>query len=101
MATTAVLHMSDEKTNGFKLMRLIVDGGTQALRETFKRYQPGNLQTVLSTHQPTLLSLRPRIINNDRWKELYPPSNPPNIKEFDITLLSVLLRNICGLSPLY
>ena len=99
MATTPVLDMSDEKSNGTKLMRLIVDGGTEALRKTFKRYHPGNLQTVLSTHQSKLSRLKPRFINNDQWKKLYPPSNPPNINEFDITLLSVLLRNICGSSP--
>ncbi len=34
------------------------------------------------------------------WDKLYPPSpHPPNINDFDITLLCILLRNICGLSP--
>ncbi len=105
----SILGSSDEKTNGFKLMRLIVDGGGEALRNAFRKIHPGNLQVVLSCtcsattscNQHILSSLRsrPKIINDDQWDRLYPPSrNPPNINDFDITLLSILLRNICGLS---
>jgi hypothetical protein len=98
----SILGSSDEKTNGFKLTRLIVDGGTEALRNAFRKSHPGNLQVVLSCNQPILSRLRsrPKIINDDQWEKLYPPaSNPPNINDFDTTLLSVLLRNVCGLSP--
>ena len=98
----SILGSSDEKSNGFKLTRLIVDGGTEALRKAFRKSHPGNLQVVLSCNQPILSRLRsrPKIINDDQWEKLYPPaSNPPNINDFDITLLSVLLRNVCGLSP--
>ena len=95
----SVLDSSDEKTNGFKLMRLIVDGGTEALRQTLTKYCPGNLQVVLSTHHRTLLNLKiNKIINQNQWDKLYPAASvPPNINEFDITLLCVLLKNICGL----
>ena len=95
----SVLDSSDEKTNGFKLMRLIVDGGTEALRQTLTKYCPGNLQVVLSTHHHTLLNLKiNKIINQNQWDKLYPAASvPPNINEFDITLLCVLLKNICGL----
>ncbi len=98
----SVLGSSDEKTNGHKLMRLIVDGGTQALRNAFEKIHPENLQVVLSCNQHILSKLRsrPKIINDDQWDKLYPPSpHPPNINDFDITLLCILLRNICGLSP--
>ncbi len=106
----SILGSSDEKTNGHKLMRLIVDGGGEALRNAFKKIHPGNLQVVLSCtcsattscNQHILSNLRSRrkIINDDQWDKLYPRSrNPPNINDFDITLLSILLRNICGLSP--
>jgi hypothetical protein len=106
----SILGSPDEKSNGFKLMRLIVDGGTEALRNAFRKSHPGNLQVVLScTCSPTTscnqhilsrLRSRPKRINDDQWEKLYPPtSNPPNINDFDITLLSVLLRNVCGLSP--
>ena len=95
----SVLDSSDEKTNGFKLMRLIVDGGTEALRQTLTKYCPGNLQVVLSNHYHILLNLKNnRIINQNQWDKLYPAASvPPNINDFDITLLCVLLKNICGL----
>ena len=95
----SVLDSSDEKTNGFKLMRLIVDGGTEALRQTLTKYCAGNLQFVLSSHHHTLLKLKiNRIINQNQWDKLYPPASvPPNINDFDITLLCVLLKNVCGL----
>ena len=97
----SVLDSSDEKTNGFKLMRLIVDGGTVALRQTCTNYHRGNLHVVLSTHHRTLSNLKSKkIINKSQWDKLYPATRkPPNINDFDITLLSVLLRNICGLKP--
>jgi hypothetical protein len=60
------------------------------------------LHAVLSTHYPTLYPLfkTKKIITQPQWDELYPP--PPrisNIQEFDITLLVILLRNICSLTP--
>ena len=87
----SVLDSSDEKTNGFKLMRLIVDGGTEALRQTLTKYCPGNLQVVLSNHYHILLNLKNnRIINQNQWDKLYPAASvPPNINDFDITLLCV------------
>ena len=95
----SVLDSSDEKTNGFKLMRLIVDGGTEALRQTLTKYCAGNLQVVLSTHHHTLLKLKhKKIINQNQLDKLYPAGSvSPNINDFDITLLCVLLKNICGL----
>ena len=100
----SVLHNSDEKTNGFKLMRLIVDGGTEALRQTLTKYCSGNLQNNLSKHQKNLSKLKcnklkpKNIINQNQWDKLYPAASvPPNINDFDITLLCVLLKNICGL----
>ena len=95
----SVLDSSDEKTNGFKLMRLIVDGGTEALRQTLTNNCAGNLQFVFSTHHHTLLRLKhKKIINQNQWDKLYPAASvPPNINDFDITLLCVLLKNICGL----
>ena len=99
----SVFERTDEQINGLKLMRLIVDGGTEALKNTFTKIYPGNLQVVLSCTRSynTLCKLKHnRIINQDQWDILYPPkSQPPNINNFDITLLFVLLRNICNLSP--
>ena len=99
---SSVLESSQEKVYGFKLMRLIVDGGTEVLRNFFLSIHPGNLQNVLATHYLKLYHLfkTKKIITQPQWDKLYPPPpRIPNIQEFDITLLIILLRNICGLSP--
>ena len=90
-----------EKANFTRLSRLLVDKGTEALRTTFDANRtPGNLTAVLNANKLFLLTLKPRIINNIQWDLLFPPSgNPPDSKNFDVTLLIVLLRNICGLPP--
>ena len=94
----SVLDSSNEKTNNFKLMRLIVDGGTEALRQTFSKYHPGNLKVVLSKPKSNLFKLLGNIISQEQWDKLYPaPPNVPNINDFDISLLCILLRNVCGL----
>jgi hypothetical protein len=100
-STSSLLGRSDEAFNGTKLMRLILDGGTEALRNIFRKLHPGNLQVVVSTNKRVLSNLRSRkIINQNQWDKLYPVHpNQPNIKDFDITLLSVLLRSTCSLSP--
>ena len=94
---------SKETTNYARLCRLLVDGGAKALRYTFdKIHSPANLFNVLkagSAEHSTLQSLkRKRIINATQWDKLY-PSLPSSVtsEDFDITLLTVLLRNICGL----
>ncbi len=98
---SSVLESSEEKTYGFKLMRLIVDGGTEALRNVFLKMHSGNLLTILAIHYPTLYPLfkTKKVITQPQWDKLYPhPPKIPNIQEFDITLLVILLRNICSLS---
>ena len=112
-STSSLLGSSDETVYGMKLMRLILDGGTEALRKVLQGIHPGTLQVVLSCKSSfstctsstciyhCLSDLKKRkIINQNQWDKLYPAyPNNPNIDDFDITLLSVLLRNICGLSP--
>ena len=110
---SSLLGSSNETVYGMKLMRLILDAGTEALRKVFQGIHTGNLQVVLSCKSSLstctsftcnyhcLSDLKTRnIIKQNQWDKLYPPHpNDPNINDFDITLLSVLLRNICGLSP--
>ncbi|CAH3183196.1 unnamed protein product [Porites lobata] len=104
-ATPSPLASSVEKTNGNKLSRLLIDGGTTVLRNIFDSHHPrANLAAKLSsTHiHPILTRLRHRnILNGVQWDKLFPPpgGGPPNSKNFDITLLFLLLRNICGLHP--
>ena len=111
-STSSLLGSSDDRFNGMKLMRLVLDGGTEALRNVFRQIHPGNLKVVLSckssssrctsstcNHYSLSILKRRNIIKQNQWDKLY-PTQPikPNINDFDITLLSVLLRNICGLS---
>ena len=90
-----------EKANFTRLSRLLVDKGTEALRATLDAiHSRGNLPAVLNANKLSLLKLKPRIINNIQWDLLFPPSgSPPDSKKFDVTLLMVLFRNICGLPP--
>ena len=93
-----------ESTNYARLCRLLVDGGTKALRYTFDKFHsPANLFNVLkagSAEHSTLQSIRKKkTINATQWGKLYPsPPSSVTSEHFDITLLMVLLRNICGLT---
>ena len=68
--------------------------------ETFNAiHPPANLQSVLAANKATLQPLRKRkVINATQWGKLYPviPSSVSS-SDFDITLLMILLRNLCGL----
>ncbi|XP_046858625.1 uncharacterized protein LOC124452074 [Xenia sp. Carnegie-2017] len=94
---------SDMTTNGFKLMRLIVDVGGEALRITLRKQLSGtDLFYALNDPENAQLlsSLKNRQIQQHQWDLLYPdPPILPNENKFDITLLCILLRNICGLKP--
>jgi hypothetical protein len=84
------------KQNSLKLIRLIVEQGTKALRNALEdMHPPAKLQRVLAANRKSLSKLKPRLINDTQWNLLFPPSgNPPDLKSFDVTLLTVLLRNI-------
>ena len=97
------LASSVEKTNGAKLSRLLIDGGTMVLRKIFDRYHPpANLQANLNANYRTLNNLlrKKRVLHQLQWKKLFPPGGAtPDSNTFDITLLFLLLNSICGLSP--
>ena len=103
MATPSVTS-TKESTNYARLCRLLIDVGSQALRDTFDGfYSSGNLHSFLSSSsvQSKLNALRrKKVLNPTQWNKLFPAA-PTSVTSasFDITLLSVLLRNICGLSP--
>ena len=104
MSTPTYGVSTKQTANYARLCCLLLDLGSQVLRETFDRKNPpGNLRTVLSSHpvHAVLQSLRKRrVLNPLQWDTLYPaiPSSVSSA-DFDITLLTVLLRNICGLVP--
>ena len=97
----ALAPSTKETTNYARLCRLLVDGGTKALRHTFDNvHPPENLYGVLNS--PAELSIlqdlkKKKVINDSQWDKLYPSPSVTSI-DFDITLLMVLLRNICGLA---
>ena len=93
---------SVKKTNGAKLSRLLIDGGSTVLRKIFDRYHsPANLLADLNANYHTLNNLlKRRVLRKPQWDLLFPPGGAtPDSNTFDITLLFLLLTNICGLSP--
>jgi len=104
MASAAPSFPSTKETTHYaRLCRLLVDGGSQVLREKFDRvHPPGNLHSDLldPVVHGILQSLqKKRILNPSQWGKLYPARSSASSKDFDVTLLMVLLRNICGLAP--
>ena len=78
--------------------------GTEVLRDTFDRIiPPQNLKKYLKKYQvhDRLQSLRKqRILTSKQWGQLYPdPASSVSSKHFDATLLMVLLRTVCQLTP--
>ena len=101
-AAPSPLASSVEKTNGAKLSRLLIDGGTTVLRKIFDgHHPPANLIIDLNANYPILNNLlRRRVLNGHQWDKLFPPGGvPPDSNTFDITLLFLLLTKICGLTP--
>ena len=98
--SASVLDWTPEKFNGFKLRRLVIDGGTQALRNVLQKCHPGkSIPVILAAENHKIRPLKGKVINQTQWDVLYPtPPHIPDINKFDITLLSILLRNICGLT---
>ena len=97
-----IVTSNKETTNYARLCRLLVDVGSQALRDTFNGiHAPANLHMVLSANIATLQRLRAKkVINPMQWGKLF-PAIPAAVSSstFDTTLLMVLLRNICSLTP--
>ncbi|XP_048578773.1 uncharacterized protein LOC116610604 isoform X2 [Nematostella vectensis] len=89
-----------ERENYVRLLQLLVEGGTSALRKQFKDgldklYPDETLGEVLKAKEGQLQQLKKKgKLNQTQWRMLYPASGDPNMNNFDITLLSVLLRNI-------
>ncbi|XP_046862680.1 uncharacterized protein LOC124456240 [Xenia sp. Carnegie-2017] len=90
--------------NGSRLSKLLINKGTQALKTTL-HVSVNNLSSSLtnelndSSTMNKLTSLKKKkVINIMQWNLLYPSTGSPDIENFDISLLTVLLRNICGLT---
>ncbi|XP_046862691.1 uncharacterized protein LOC124456247 [Xenia sp. Carnegie-2017] len=90
--------------NGSRLSKLLINKGTQALKTTLQfmiSFRSSNLSDELNkpSNKSKLESLRKRsVINKEQWNLLYPPTGLPDLENFDISLMTVLLRNICCLT---
>ena len=93
----SIYAVSEEKTNGTRLTRLLVDGGTRVLREVLHSIYPHDkLQIVLSKNRRKLQSL---VTYDTQREKLFPSSgDPPDSDTFDISLLHLLIREICHLT---
>ena len=72
------------------------------LREIFDCYHsPANLARDLNSNFFILKNLlHKKVLNGHQWDKLFPPGGRvPYSRTFDITLLFLLLTEICGLSP--
>ncbi|XP_028410568.1 uncharacterized protein LOC114533267 [Dendronephthya gigantea] len=88
------------KANYSRVCQLLVDKGGDALRYALHSvHPPSTLASALNANRSTLQGIRYNIIKAPQWDLLFPISGAPDSNNFDITLLTVLLRNICGLSP--
>ena len=97
-SSTSSVHavVSQEKTNGTRLARLLVDLGTHVLRKALHSvHPPATLQQELNNNRR---KLKRCVKFDDHWEKLFPTSSdPPDSATFDITLLHLLLREICHL----
>ena len=96
MACPSVLEASKETSNGTKILRLLIDGGTYVSRKYFDSFHPpGTLPQIISREKKKLeKAKRKRLIRDDQWKKLFPSDGSPNLEEFDITLWHFLIREI-------
>ncbi|KXJ08390.1 E3 ubiquitin-protein ligase DZIP3, partial [Exaiptasia diaphana] len=93
--------ITSENTNFARLCKLLIDGGTHALKVIFDaKHPPHDLKKHLmdSKIHNILKNLKAKkILRSEQWNRLYPTVGSPTSAGFDITLLSLLLRNICNL----
>ena len=105
LALGLIVRMMDPlqaKANYSRVCQLLIDKGGDALRRVLQTKvhtspSPSTLDSLLNAHKKSLQKIRYSVINAAQWKLLFPALAPADAKNFDITLLTILLRNICGL----
>ena len=103
MSSTIASHSylpSKESTNYMRLCQLIVTICTDVLRYVLDKYiPPSNLQSTLNIHKGLLTGCH---LSKQQKAILFPRGPTPTVvssKDFDISLLYTLLRNITGIPP--
>lgn len=100
MATGTTITTYSDREFLFRLQTLIIDGGTEVLRNIFdQRLQNQPLNVVLAREKTNINRLRgQKTITQTQYDLLYPPcGHPPASSDFDISLISCLLRNLPSL----
>ena len=88
----------EAKANFSRVCQLLIDKGGDAFRAALHvKHAPSTLAAYLNSHKKTLQRIRYSVIKPPQWQLLFPASVAPDSNNFDITLLTILLRNICGL----
>ena len=86
------------KANYSRVCHLLVDKGGDVLRRALHViHPPSTLAAVLNVNKRALSKIRYSVISPAQWELLFPATGSPDSNNFDITLLTILLRNICGL----
>ena len=103
MASVTPYPCTKETSNYAQLCCLLVEVGSYVLRKIFDRVcPPENLQAVLTnpTNHAKLQKLRKeRVLSIIQWEKLYPVVKRSVFsRDFDSSLLLLLLRNILGLT---
>ncbi|XP_022777460.1 uncharacterized protein LOC111318859, partial [Stylophora pistillata] len=103
VCTLHVWYPTKEECNYARLCRLLVDIGSHVLRDIFDRIcPPGNLHTVLTDpkiHAKLQTLQKNRVLSTSQWCRLYPViKSSVSSRDFDTSLLLLLLKNIGGLT---
>ncbi|XP_077863693.1 NACHT, LRR and PYD domains-containing protein 3-like [Saccoglossus kowalevskii] len=108
MATAPILSdwvYCNKTLNGARLSALLLNEGTHVIRRYFdSQFPPSTLQKILNNTKNTktfnYLLKKTKVLNQRQYDLLYPPTGAiPSSANFDITLLILLIRNLCGLHP--
>lgn len=100
MATGTTVTTNINREFLFRLQTLIIDGGTEVIRNMFdQRLQNKPLNVVLAQEKTIVNRLRgQKTITQAQYDLLYPSGGQiPSIADFDITLTICLLRNLPSL----
>jgi hypothetical protein len=86
------------KANYSRVCQLLVGKGGNALRGALHaKYPPSTLAAELNANKKTLEKIKGKVIKPPQWDLLFPDLGTPDSNNFDITLLTILLRSICGI----
>ena len=85
------------KDNYSRVCQLLVDKRGDAFAALPMKHPPSTFYAVLNANKSVLQKIRYSVKNTSQWNLLFPVSGKPDTETFDVTLSTILLRNIRGL----